>query len=85
MAFSPMKVSKMRETLQSRCTHHRPNSAYKGKEHLSYSNGMFSNSSIGMPASMNVVGPVKVVRTNDYTKNISDCLHSPGFYNSPKP
>ena len=69
----------MRDKLQSRCTHHN-RSSYSDFGNT-ISTGFYSNASGS--SKVKVIDEVKLVRVNDYTKNISDFIFSPAYYKTP--
>lgn len=83
-AFSQAPISvgdleRARQTQSSRCTHLRPHSTLNPQ--ATQRSGFFSNMS---GTSAYVVDRVEVVRTNDYTKNISSSIFSPALTHSAK-
>lgn len=77
-------LERARESLNSRCMHVRPHSSFghtQSRINSSQSSAFLSCLSYGTPSKYTpyVVDKVEVVRTNDYTKNISGSIFSPGL------
>ena len=84
ISVNPRQMAKMRQTMDSRCTHLRPLSSFGGNPaNLNGTNNsnFFSQISGGSryAAEPNIIPKVTVVRVADYTKNISSSIFSPNI------
>lgn len=84
MPINPQQIERMRETLNSRCTHTRPFSSYGGNPanmNGTHSTGFFSTGGFSRASNYppNIIDKVEVVRVNDYTKNISSSIFTPSL------
>ena len=79
LSISPDKARQVRDTMNSRCNHVRPNTALN--ELVGMSSTFFTSASRKnlKPEHPNLVEPHTIVKVNDYTKNISLPIFSPSL------